>query len=70
MQHLLQTLIWSLQLLSVSFGVVILFVILLIAASSSEATERIISVIDALRHLYNASNDGKNQQSRKRRRGH
>jgi Na+-transporting methylmalonyl-CoA/oxaloacetate decarboxylase gamma subunit len=70
MFHLSQVLIGSIQLLFVSCGVVMLFLLLLIAAFSSVATERIIRVIDALRRLYYAPHKDQDQPHVRRRRGY
>lgn len=70
MLHLLQILVGSIRLLLFPCGFVMFCMLLLIAACSSVATKRIIRIIDALRRLYNASNENRYRQRIRRRRSY
>jgi hypothetical protein len=67
MLHVLHVLFEDLRFLFVWSGLALLLMLLIIAAFSSSATERILRVIDALRSLYYPSNKGHTRQGRGRR---
>jgi len=68
MPNLLPAFFGPMQVLIAYCGFLVLFTLLLIAASSSAATKRIIRVIDALRNLYYASHKDREHQRINRRR--
>lgn len=70
MSNLLQAFFGPIQVLIASCGFLMLFALLLIAASSSAATKRIVHVIDALRNLYYASHKDRERQRISRRRNY